>query len=58
MMDYHEEKNNGIIQIEIQNKMDIYGEKGSENMGRTILKVQKDKTSEYGYVVKDVTYRK
>ena len=47
-----------MYQIEIQNKMSIYGEKGSEDMGRTILKVQKDKTSEYGYIVKDVMYRK
>lgn len=47
-----------LYQVEIQNKMGIYGEKGSEDMGSTILKVKKDKSSEYGYVVKDIMYRK
>lgn len=47
-----------LYQVQIQNKMGIYGEKGSEDMGKTILKVKKDKDSSYGYVVKEITYQK
>lgn len=47
-----------LYRVEIQNKMGIYGEKGSEDMGSTVLKVKKDKDSAYGYVVKGVTYKK
>ena len=47
-----------LYRVEIQNKMGIYGENGSEDMGSTILKVKKDKDSAYGYVVKEVSYKK
>lgn len=47
-----------LYRVEIQNRMRIYGEKGSEDMGTTILKVKKDKDSAYGYIVKDVIYKK
>ena len=47
-----------LYRVEIQNKMGIYGENGSEDMGSTILKVKKDKDSVYGYVVKEVSYKK
>lgn len=47
-----------LYRVEIQNSMRVYGEKGSEEMGTTILKVKKDKESAYGYIVKDVTYKK
>ena len=47
-----------LYRVEIQNKMGIYGEKDSEDMGSTVLKVKKDKDSAYGYVVKGVTYKK
>lgn len=47
-----------LYRVEIQNKMGIYGENGSEDMGSTVLKVKKDKDSAYGYVVKEVSYKK
>lgn len=47
-----------LYRVEIQNKMGIYGENGSEDMGGTVLKVKKDKDSAYGYVVKEVSYKK
>lgn len=41
----------------IQNKIGVYGEKGAENVGTTVLKVQKTKASKYGYVVKGIEYK-
>lgn len=45
-----------VYQVEIDNKLGVYGEKGSENVGTTILKVKKTKASGYGYIVKGITY--
>lgn len=47
-----------LFSVQIQNRMRIYGEKGSEDMGTTTLKVKKDKDSAYGYIVRDVAYKK
>lgn len=46
-----------VYQVEIDNKFGVYGEKGSELAGTTVLKVKKTKVSRYGYVVKGITYR-
>lgn len=46
-----------LYQIEIDNKLGIYGEKETYNAGNTILTVKKTKTSTYGYIVKGITYK-
>lgn len=45
-----------VYKVVVNNRLGIYGEKGSENTGTTVLKVKKTKASRYGYIVKSVTY--
>ena len=45
-----------VYQVIIQNKLGIYGKKGSSNVGTTVLKVKKTKASGYGYIIKGITY--
>ena len=45
-----------VYQIVIDNKLGIYGEKGSDTVGTTVLKVKKSKASQYGYIVKGIAY--
>ena len=46
-----------VYQVEIENRLGVYGEKGSVKAGTTTLKVKKAKTSGYGYNVKGIKYR-
>lgn len=43
-------------QVIIQNKVGVYGEKGVENVGTTILNLKKSKASKYGFIVRKIMY--
>lgn len=47
---------NNQYQIKVQNRLAIYGEKGSEKIGTTILKLEKTEQSRYGYIIKKIAF--
>lgn len=44
-------------QVTAQNRLGIYGEKGSEKIGTTTLILKKAAASRYGYIVKNIAYK-
>lgn len=47
----------GAYTITIQNRIGVYGEKGSTNIGTTTLKIKKKASSKYGYTIKAISYK-
>ncbi len=49
--------NKNSYQVVLRNRIGVYGEKGNQTIGQTILRLKKNKTSKYGYTVKSVAIR-
>lgn len=47
---------NDTYQVKVQNEVGLYGEKETENIGITTLQLKKNKVSQYGFVIKKLTY--
>ena len=47
----------GTYEVSLENLMGVYGEKGTEKIGNTVLRLQKNAASAYGYNIKGITYR-
>lgn len=46
--------NKNSYQIVMKNRVGVYGEKGRQTIGQTVLRLKKSNTSQYGYTVKSI----